>query len=307
MTEYVPVPVPEDASRQWTESAFSARFNAHILSRVGAPKPGSNFAKVAELYPFESVAERCHAYLRAASEHLHLWADLHAPLKFHPDQRTRIDLRPAYTLSRAAMEASAHALWIFGTLDPIECVRRHIALLRWDLEEHRKSKPAGDEKRAVQAKDAEIVKRVSGIFTEKQVASPGSYFTLFQQVCKWDEYALDIAEVELVWRAASGAAHGKYWVGQDLQVEVETQDAEGNARTVLVPDTDGIARALELASSMCGSGVGKLALWSGYDPIAMSKEASRWVADNMTYRDDADPETVARMKAGTVASDPSTS
>jgi hypothetical protein len=46
----------------------------------------------------------------------------------------------AYTLARAATEASARAVRLTDTRGPVECVRRHLSLMRWDLQEHRKSK-----------------------------------------------------------------------------------------------------------------------------------------------------------------------
>lgn len=299
MDDLLPVTVPEDVARSWTESSVSARINSHILRNVGNPAPTSNLTRTAELYPYESIALRAKAYLQAGLEHLNLWADFSAPLRFHPDHRTTIDLRPAYTLSRAAMEASAHALWIFGTNDPMECIRRHICLMRWDLDQHAKSKATGSpEKQQVLDRNAELVTRVSGVFSEKEIPSPGSYLTLLRFVCDSAEYNFDIENVEWIWRAASGAAHGKFWVGQELQTEVETTDESGAKRTVFVPDTDGIVRALETASLMCSSGVGKFAMWSGRDPVAMSKDGFTWLAHNMTYRDETDPSVIAAMKAG---------
>ena len=58
-----------------------------------------------------------------------MWADYSAPLRFHDEQTINFTLRPTLTLARAAIEASAQAVWLMDTTDPIECIRRHISLM----------------------------------------------------------------------------------------------------------------------------------------------------------------------------------
>jgi len=72
---------------------------------IGDPRPDSNFAKVADLYPVEKVSDRVRAYLLAGIEHMLTWAELAAPLRFHEEQVMTVTLRPAYTLARATIEA----------------------------------------------------------------------------------------------------------------------------------------------------------------------------------------------------------
>lgn len=291
------IPVPEADARRWAESAYAARISFRMLWDVAQPTETSNFSRVGDLP--DSIASRTKAYLLAAVEHLHMWADFATPLKFHEEQQTRIDLRPAYTLARAAMEASAHALWIFGTNDIEECIRRHLSLLRWDLQEHRKSKVDDLEaKKVIRAQEDALVAAVAGIFDDRQIAPLDGYLNLFREVCKSNEYDLDVSEVESLWRAASGAAHGKHWVGQDLTRTVPHAGHPGANLTV--PDTAGMIRVLEVASYMVSSGVGKFVMWSGHDPIVMHREASKWVAANMTIRDGADMEVVERMRRGEI-------
>ena len=99
-----------------------------MFVNVGEPKAESNFARVHELQPYERVADRVGAYIYAALEHLVLWVDVVAPFKFHPEQANVFQQRPPYTLARAALEASAQAVWMLDTTDPLECIRRHLCL-----------------------------------------------------------------------------------------------------------------------------------------------------------------------------------
>src|SRR4051794_39875899 len=78
-----PFRVDETNAQAWTVVSHTARVGHKALCLVGGPEPGSNFADVARLYPYEKVSDRVRAYLMAGVEHMLMWADLHAPLKFH--------------------------------------------------------------------------------------------------------------------------------------------------------------------------------------------------------------------------------
>ena len=132
------VPVPSEVSVGFTEVAQGARLTDRMVKACGDPSPGSNFAHVNDLYPFEKVSDRARHYVTAALEHMVMWADFAAPLKFHPDQTTTFTMRPTFALAPAALETAAQAVWLMDTQDPVECVRRHLRLIRWDLSEHRK-------------------------------------------------------------------------------------------------------------------------------------------------------------------------
>ena len=122
------VPIGEEAVRGWVEVAHGSRMLQHCLRYASDPRPGSPFARVHGIYPFEKVADRARAYLTASVEHLIFWADVQVPLKFHPEQSVEVTLRPSYTLARAALESAAQAVWLMNTTDPLECIRRHRAL-----------------------------------------------------------------------------------------------------------------------------------------------------------------------------------
>ena len=57
--------VDEANQQAWIAVALSTRIDDRILTRVGDPAPGSNFARASEFFPFEKVADRARAYLRA--------------------------------------------------------------------------------------------------------------------------------------------------------------------------------------------------------------------------------------------------
>lgn len=269
----------------------------HVLSHAGDPAPGSNFAHVMDLYPFEKVSDRSQAYLSAAFEHLILWADYVAPFKFHPEQVTNFALRPTYTLARAALESAAQAVWILATRDPLECIRRHLCLMRWDLAEHAKSKADPDEKQKIRDHDIGLVARVANVFREDQINPPGGgYLQVMQAACNEEkDLALDAVDVERIWRAASGAAHGKYWPTIDLQSVTPEEYEDGQFRAVTLPDPVGMAEAMRTAFKMAQFGVLRHADYLGADIDALIEKARAWLASQITFRDDADAAVVGML------------
>lgn len=81
----IPFRVDETNSQAWTAVAHSARVDHQVLCLIRDPEPGSNLAEVAKLYPYEKVSDRVRAYLMAGIEHMLMWADFSAPLKFHEE------------------------------------------------------------------------------------------------------------------------------------------------------------------------------------------------------------------------------
>jgi len=110
---------------------------------------------------------------RCCVQHLLLWADYVAPFRVDPEQATNHTLRPAYTLGRAAIEAASQAVWMTVEPKALECTRRHLSLVRWDYEEHRKSLSGDAAKRKVREADRELLDRVSRQFDKRDLAPPG--------------------------------------------------------------------------------------------------------------------------------------
>ena len=94
----------------WIEAAQAARLNADVLGRLMPPREGS-FLRPTPEDPLKNMACWCHSFLEAAADHLVLWADHVAPLKFHPEAETVHTFRPAFTLARATIESAAQAIW----------------------------------------------------------------------------------------------------------------------------------------------------------------------------------------------------
>lgn len=280
--EEIRVPVPDDQSLKFTELAQGSRLIHQMHSRVGDPAAGSNFFRTAEFYPFESIAQQSRRYLDSAFEHLLFWADHVAPLKFHPDQITHFTLRPCFTLARAALEASAQAVWLLSTTDPVECIRRHVCLLRWDLDEQAKW-AEGDRKKELRNEDRELVERVAKVFTAEQVRPPNGYLHVLQLACTNEDLQLNAQDVERLWRVASGAAHGKQWPDQEYRRPALTAPAELAA--ALFPDTSTMIAILEAAHQMTQTGALQHAAYSGADIAALIAKARVWMAENMPLKD----------------------
>lgn len=277
--------VDEDNSLAWTVAAHLARVNHRAMALIGDPQPGSNFAAVASLYPYEKVSDRVRAYLMAGIEHMLTWADLAAPLVFHEEQVVNFTLRPAYTLARATIEASAQAVWLMDTRDPVECVRRHLSLMRWDLQEHRRSKLDERDKETVEARENGLLRRVSRVFQPDEIKPPGGYRAVIRSACEAKGLDLEADAVDRLWRAASGVAHGKYWPTDELQHAQESdEDESGHQRTFRLPDASAMTEVLEAANKMSQYGVVLYARYSGADVAAVLGEAMAWLAERVPLK-----------------------
>ena len=104
------IPVDEATSLAWVEVAHKARLAHHVPKGTPDPTQDSNFGQINALYPQEKASDWHRSYLTAALEHLLIWANTVAPLKFHPEHEVTHTFRPAFTLARAALEASSQAL-----------------------------------------------------------------------------------------------------------------------------------------------------------------------------------------------------
>lgn len=300
--------IDQQSSTAWTEVAIGSRIISTLLDLVGDPEPGSNFAWADSQYPFEKVSDRARAYLKAALEHLIFFADYAAPLKFHPDQAAMFTLRPTYTIARAALEAAVQSVWLVDVRDPRECIRRHLALIRWDLQEHRKSKIEPSAKAEVQKRENELINRVSAEFNPEEIRPPNGYLQVIREAVSAESIALSPDDAERLWRAASGVAHGKYWPTLDLQrVEVREEYEPGHFRTFQVPDTSGMTEMLRASFNVAQYGVIRYADYAGADIPALSAIAQERVFASLPLRNDITPEEIEHLRAANpYASQPET-
>lgn len=293
----VRIRLPEADSNRFTEIAVGIRINWHSFVHIGQPRPTSNLAQTYRLFPYEPVAERVAAHIQAAFDNLLLWADFVAPTRYHPEQVTYFTLRPGYTLGRAALESASQAVWLLSTRDPMECIRRHISLMRWDLVEHRKFKvgdPAGKEE--VNVREAELVTRVSGIFTDEQVAPPRSYLQVIQEACSPPDLQMNPVAAERLWRAASGAAHGKFWPTVELQRETTVEDWNTRApHSQMLPDTSVMGDLLDTAFRMTQYAALRYADYAGADISALYTAALTWVSQELPLREGVNREALLQF------------
>lgn len=294
------MPVDPEISQSWTVTAIGSRVSQRTLELVGEPAPGSRLAQVDTAYPYEQVSGRVRGYLSAALEHLIFWADYATPLKFHEDQAVLVSLRPAYTIARAALEASAQAVWLMNSPDPTECIRRHLCLARWDLQEYRKSKLDTAAKGSIKAQEAELVQRVSAVFAEDQIRPPNGYLDVIRSACSAEELPLTADDAERLWRAASGAAHGKQWPNVELRTTVATGMTQSVQETALVPDPIGIRDVLNAGYKVTQYGVLRFADYSGADLHQLSLDATLWVSSRLPQRRDLPAGTFERITSDVV-------
>lgn len=281
--------VDEANSRAWTEIAHGTRMHWRMFVNVGEPRAESNFARVDDLYPYERAADRARAYIYAALEHLALWADVAAPLKFHPEQNHVFHQRPPYTLARAALEASAQAVWMLDTTDPLECVRRHLCLIRWDLQEHKRSTIEAGQKMAVEEREANLLHRITTVCSESETRPPDGYLMVLKMACEANDLDLGKEQVERLWRAASGSAHGMFWPTLALQELMELEDEAGLVHQIRMPDADGITEVLRAAYKMTQHAVLQYANYAGADFVPLIADAMRWMSELVPLEQDADP------------------
>lgn len=289
------VPVTPAATVEWVAVAHGARLSARLLANVRQPTADSNFARLDEIYPFDSVAVFTRGYLSASLEHLLFWADYAAPLKFHPEQEANFALRPAYTLARAALEAAAPAVWLMNADGPRECLRRYLSLVRWDLRMHAKSTPDTARKAEIEAQEAELLSRVVAEFTPKEIAPPAGYEAVIKAACAHNDVTLDPIDAAWIWRAASGSAHGMPWAATDLQ-EWITDPHLADPSPIRVPDVNRMAEALRAAWTVTSYGCLKFAAFSGGDLKALTSEARTWLASVVPLKPDADPDALAELR-----------
>lgn len=287
------LPTDPDAVQRWVEIAQGTRMMDFMLKAMPDPGPDSNFAQIDALYPHEKASAWHRSYLGSALEHLMLWADVVAPLKFHEEHVTVFTFRPAHTLGRAAMEAASQALWMTSGGTAHECARRHLALIRWDYEEYRKSNADKEFKTRVTERDKTLVERAAPEFSIEELRAPGHLEVLRKAAPAAD---LDPDEVEYTWRAASGAAHGRVWPALVRQHVLPTQEyEEGHYRTLRIPDTAAMTEVLNAAETMMHHGVLRHADFCGADIELMLQDAARSLAEVVPLKDGVSPDDVRNL------------
>jgi hypothetical protein len=264
--EQARVLVDRETAHPWVEVAHSARLTQAFLRDVQTPNETSRFAQVDALYPSQPASRWCRGYLTAALEHLIMWADFAAPLKFHEEQVVIHALRPAQALARAAAESAAQAVWIMAADGPIEAVHRHLTLVLHDLDEQRKA-VVGDEKTRLAETRKKAIEDLAKVTSVDDLKTPPSYLRLMREasgevIAKGStvDFPKTTDDAERIWRASAGAMHGKRWPSLEQTIELPNE----NGQLVMVPDPEAISKALKLADGITTYGILRFADYSGH-------------------------------------------
>jgi hypothetical protein len=184
---------------------------------------------------------------------------------------------------------------MLDTRDPVECIRRHLCLIRWDLQEHRRSVLDEARKDSVDQRERELLSRVTSVIPEPQIRPPRGYLAVIKMASQSSDLDLAADDAERLWRAASGSAHGMFWPTTELQYEVELEDETGAVQRVRMPDTEGITEVLRAGYKMTQLAVLKYAEFAGADIAALIADAMRWLVQRVPLEPDADPGALSQL------------
>lgn len=176
-----------------------------------------------------------------------VWANIVAPLRLFDGQIVENPIRPYFSLARGAIESAAQILWVLAPTDSVDRVERHLRLVQGDLLEEAKAFRRVGQIDAVSIAD----ERVAAIATATGAppsAAPG-YVDMVRAAASF--VSLDPDQVELTWRVASAAAHGKSWfVHETHRFTVGEEFADGYFRTFVMPDPERISEVFDLAGHL---------------------------------------------------------
>lgn len=290
------VEISRETIEPWVAVAQSSRLLGDVLSQIGEPLQGSNFEQINDLYPFERSSDWCREFLSAGIEHMQLWADHVAPLRFHAEAEVIHTFRPVQTLSRAAVESAAHAVWVMDADTAQGCARRHLCLVLDDLDQQRKAAQNLERKNQLKEARTLLLKRLETVISETEIGRFPGYMDIVKRAAATvatkgsaDTDLADPAVVERLWRASAGSAHGKRWPSLELQVVNPGQEiAPGTFETSRIPDPGAITKILNLANAVLTYGVLRFADYSGYEPElpAIMASAQKRLSEKIPRRTD---------------------
>jgi hypothetical protein len=246
--------IPEE-HRQWVMQTYRARRCDLVLKQIADPNPQSLLHRVDQIYELEKVSTWARASLRAATEHLCLWADLVAPYTVAPGDVSNIRPRPYLLLARAGLEAASHALWTLEASSADECVQRFIQLMRTDFGYHRKALHDG----------GMDYSREELSIPAKSTKEPLGYGKLVRNAAKITKQDED--RWFYLWATASAAAHGQNWFGVEGFIVLDKIEYEPNhLRVTSLPDPTLITEMAEAACTALEWGTLRWLIIGGHDP-----------------------------------------
>jgi hypothetical protein len=270
----------EDQTQQWVQCAYEARMCGLVLERIVDPKPKSALDYVDRLYGKEKVSTWTRSYLRAAAEHLGLWADLVAPYTVTPGATNPIRLRPYLLLGRGGLESASYALWLLEASNVQECVKRFVQLMRSDFELHKKARIAGElDWSTVGLRLSALESPCAELSLPVPSPRPQKFADLVRHAAKVSQSDPD--RWAYVWNTASGAGHGQNWIGvEGFSLLAKHEYEPGHYRMLSVPDPLLVTETLAAACKALHWGTIQWLRRGGHDHSVID-EAMRDVHERM--------------------------
>jgi hypothetical protein len=274
MTEEIR-PVPDAEIARWVNAAHKSRLASYMLDQVRDPLPGTSLACDDEAYRWEKCSAWTRSALVAATDHLIVWANIVAPQTVFEGMVVRNPPRPYYTLARAGLECAAQAVWVLDQDTSSERMTRHLRLLYHDLRQMAVAfEVAGDQRAAWARERMDSIRERLGdadLFETLKKHEP-KYSTMVRDCA--DAIEMAPAELEVLWRSASAAAHGKNWFQQVGYATVVGDEYEpGYFRAILHPDPAAITPSVTAAANLTMYGVLRFITRAGHDPEPISRGA----------------------------------
>lgn len=267
--------VPEDEHRKWVAAAHTARLARYALDQIVDPKPSSDLAGDDAGYAWEKCSAWMRSYLAASSDHLLLWANVVAPQQVFDGQFVQNPPRPYYTLARAGLESAAQAVWVLEESKSTERVHRHLRLLYEDFRQLALAFEASGDNRATVVRERmnNVETRLPATYSFDSVKKGAPKYSTMVRECA-PAIKMQPSDLEVTWRGASAAAHGKNWfqnIGYRSQVGEEYEP--GYFRVSLQPDPVEITKAVEAAAAMLMRGVVQFVNRCGHNPAHPLQQA----------------------------------
>jgi hypothetical protein len=260
--------VSEEETTKWAAAAHTARVARYVLEEVVDPKPASMLAADDAAYRWEKCSAWTRAWLVAAIDHLILWANIVAPQRLFEGMIVQNPPRPYYTLARAGLESAAQAVWVLKEGDSAERVHRHLRLLYHDLRQMALAFERQGDSRAPHVRDrmSALQTRVGGTYSFESIVKGEPKYSAMVRECA-TVISMQSDDLEVLWRGASAAAHGKNWFQHvGYSTEVGNEYEPGYFRAQLRPDPEAVTQSITAAANMTSYGVLLFVTRTGYQP-----------------------------------------
>lgn len=200
-----------------------------VVEQGFEPAPGSVLAMDDEDWPYWPISALATVGLGMAFDHLDAVRHTIETRRFFPLAHE--------TMLRGALIGAAQALWLLGPEDRSQRLRRARTLTAYIYREQEKylqvvRRTRGHLPEAAEDQAAHVRRRIEELAVKREALSERAAFqTTAMIVSAAEEVMLPaiVADVEMIWRGGSGAAHGLAWsvLGHDYSTPSGEPDADG--------------------------------------------------------------------------------